>query len=142
MSDQIFIAAISAGGVLLGVALSQVITLLNARLTRKHEKQTVLREKYEKLADDLNTALSRIPLFDTASQIDRLETIKLCRSVYSLSLVYFSELRPTAEDFLIKLLDFHRDVINGGDHKQSAKAFQASRIKLENAISEHSKIYT
>ena len=145
MSDQIFIAAISAGGVLFGVCLSQVITLLNGHLARKHERQILLRQKYEKMVEDFNLSLMKYSLISKTSKMEEmLEPLMHARNVYSICTIYFDKLQPYATKFLSTLVDYLTSVrkLEASEKEELLNVVNKAKSDMEKAIGENAKFYT
>ncbi|WP_336165557.1 hypothetical protein [Acinetobacter ursingii] len=143
MSDQVSIAAISAGGVLLGVFFSQIIALITTFLNRKYERQSLLRQKYEKMVEEYNLSMK---LFSTnaISNLDNFECAIFAKNAHSLSMIYFPKIYPYSAKFYNSLLNI-LDAYNKNDHENIEvllNSLRTSRQDLEEAISTHSKYYT
>ena len=144
MSDQISIALISAVAALSGVVVSQVLALLTAHLNRKHAKQEVLRQKYEKLIEHINLALAQMPLNSLPKAKDGIGFLAETRAVYGLSLIYFPLILPFAKDFFSASLELYNALVSGEDDQitPASNQFFKARNDLEKAISEFAKQYT
>lgn len=144
MSDQVFIAAISAGGVLLGVLLSQIIALLTAHQNRKFDRQILLRQKFEKLVEDLNDAMRRIAYLNlNSNQEDIMNCVVLLRNVYSLSLIYFPKILPPSSKLLSTTIKFHDVHKLSEQEKEDLKLeFLTHKHNLERSIAKYAYKYT
>lgn len=145
MSDQVFIAAISAGGVLLGVCLSQLITLLNGHLARKHERQILLRQKYEKMVDDFNLSLMKYGLIKKTSKMEEmLEPLMLARNVYSICTIYFHKLQPYSTKYLSALIKYLNSIkkLEETELEELSKELSKAKSDMEKAIGKNSIYYT
>ncbi|TON78965.1 hypothetical protein, partial [Vibrio parahaemolyticus] len=57
MDNTILVAVVSAVSAVVGVIISQISVLLKEHLNKKHLKRILLREKYEELADCIQSAM-------------------------------------------------------------------------------------
>jgi hypothetical protein len=101
MDNGIITAIIAATSALSGVALSQGIALLKSYLDKKHQKQILLRIKYEELVNHLNDSLEWSNNLLGVKTIDELHAQSQpmsARRIYALTLLYFPLLKQEAID--------------------------------------------
>jgi hypothetical protein len=68
MKQEILIAIVAASSALCGVIISQTISLLQSFLNKKHEKQKLLRQKYEEM------------MFHFSSSLQWIQQVNMCRT--------------------------------------------------------------
>ncbi|OZY84837.1 hypothetical protein CBP51_16890 [Cellvibrio mixtus] len=149
-------AVIGAGSALAGVFLSQILSMLQARVERKHKQQALLREKLEDLAEHLvqtsrwmeawfHQAVANRTKSQKASD-DPLRSSEEARRVYVLSLLYFPRLLPESQRVMTALNTLHflsdEPKINNEKLVQAAKDFAAAKKALEELIAEEAKKLT
>lgn len=105
MGDSAWIAMISAGAALAGVALSQAIAMLQAHLARQNARHVLLRTKYEELAGHVTDSmtwsqalLDRHTARAAGSPASAEASLPLAaRRAYVLALLYFPRLTAAAD---------------------------------------------
>lgn len=143
MSDQVLIAAISAGGVLLGAGLTPILAIFTSRLESNSKRKEFLRSKYELMVDHLNASMKLLATIEI-NKLESFECALLARNAYSLSMIYFPKVHPYSSGFLATLYDLLQ-AYDGNDSdklEESKMKFQIARGEFESAISRYAKHYT
>lgn len=110
MSEKILIAIIAASATLIGVLVSQAITIFMAHRNRKHERDVLLRNKYEELmlhfsnsinwVVQLNNSTSKADLFTKSQSADARKALSLC-------LLYFPDLIDEANGYISAMQEYY-----------------------------------
>lgn len=161
MSEKILIAIIAASATLAGVLASQAITLFVAYRNRKHERDVLLRNKYEELMlhfsnsfswiVHLSNSTSKADLFTKSQSADARKALSLC-------LLYFPDLIDDANNYINSMQEYYGFTITvfdqsiphnaGGQalvHEEGKKLIDnllKSKNKLENSIVNKAPKYT
>lgn len=161
MTENTLIAIIAASSALSGVIISQVITLLASYMNRRHEKNVLLRNKYEELmfhfSDsfgwmvEINNSMTKEELFEKAQSMEARKALSLC-------LLYFPDLVDDANKYVFSMVEYYKfvvDIFNADiPHNAGAQALAhdkgidlmnrlfGSKVTLENAIVDKSPAYT
>lgn len=162
MDKEIITAIIAATSALSGVALAQAIELLKSHLDRKHQKQILLRTKYEELVNHLNDALAWANNLLGVKTIDEFHAHSQpmsARRLYALVLLYFPLLKQEAIDYIQASLEFQSAVseafsprIGASAGAQAVRNNEAALMKasndlnkarqvLDNKIEKHASTY-
>lgn len=162
MERDVLIGIISAASALGGVVVSQAFSLLQSLFERRHQRHVMLRGKYEELSRTLNEAMEWMSMSLSSRSISELHDHSFptpARWVYSLSLLYFPELKEEAAQFVSGSIDFQHMLIDnytetepgsaGGQAARKARQqFEAAqrsivvaRSALDNAIQKHAGTY-
>lgn len=161
VSEKIIIAIIASSATIFGVLISQGITLFVAHRNRKHEREVLLRNKYEELmlhfsnsiewVVQLHNSKSKEELFSRSQSID-------ARKALSLSLLYFPDLVDEINKYIISMQEYYGFAVtifdqsimhNAGaqvlvhqDGKKLLDHLLSSKNSLENLIVKKSEKYT
>ena len=110
MNEKILIAIIVACSTLIGVITSQAITLFIVYRNRKHERDILIRNKYEELmlhfSDSftwlvqLNNSVTKEELFTKSQSVDARKALSLC-------LLYFPDLVDEANDYIKSMQEYY-----------------------------------
>lgn len=155
-------AFIGAASALAGVVVSQVGAALQGFAERKHQRRVMLRGKYEELMRTLNEAMEWVTLSLAANTFPELRARSNpipARWVYSLSLLYFSELTAAAGQLLSASIAFQHVLIESytetepgtagakavrRDQRQLEAAHRSiveARLELDDLIQKHARKY-
>lgn len=149
-------AIIGAGSALAGVALSQVASMLQAHLSRKHQEATLLRERLEELTQNLYqthewvNALSDYLHTESPTAPDQaLDEPQLCveaRRVHVLSLLYFPTLkqqsRKLAKSSTALYIEASGVTLDKEKFLKDGNEFRAAFEELETLIEQEAKKIT
>jgi hypothetical protein len=163
MKLEILIAIIAASSALCGVVISQAIALFQTFLNRKHEKQKLLRQKYEEMMfhfsaslewlQRLNGSTTQSEVFSLAQSIDSCKARSLC-------LLYFPHLVEAANKYILAQQAYYTSIVTsfrkdipvtaGGQalvhnkerHEQATNALFEKKNSFENLIVSTAKTYT
>ncbi len=144
MDQTVYVAAISAGGAILGASLSQILAMLTSQFERKSKRQEFLREKYELMVDHLNESMKLLSGLEI-SPLESFDCALLARNAYSLSMIYFPKVHPYSAKFLEKLyilIAAYTDPNKAEEISNLKNEFQKARGEFEGAISYYAKYYT
>lgn len=114
MKQEILIAIVAASSALCWVIISQTISLLQSFLNKKHEKQKLLRQKYEEMMFHFSSSLQwiqQVNMCRTQQEIFALAQCPDTRKALSLCLLYFPDLAGPANDYLLAQLSYYEFVI-------------------------------
>lgn len=132
MSDEILGASIA----LSGVFFAQIIAMFQAWLERRNLRKIFLRTKYEELADLLNQSLVWVNELEVSSCINEINTRSQpihARKAYSLTILYFPELKEVSKEYLLALIS-HQDVILDGFRECGASAGAQAIIRSRHSF--------
>ena len=129
MTEKILIAIVAASATLLGVVISQAITLLISYINRRHERNVLLRNKYEELmfhfSDSfgwvlqLNNSMTKEEIFSRSQSTDARKALSLC-------LLYFPDLVNNANKYIFAIQEYYKFVVTVFDsaipHNAGAQA--------------------
>jgi hypothetical protein len=162
MERDVLIGVISALSALGGVVVSQFFSLLQAHFEHKHQKKILLRTKYEELARHLNEAMEWVSIASSSKSIPELHARSIptaARWVYSLSLLYFPELKESAVQLVSACSEFQHVLIDnytesevgsaggqaarksGQQLQAAARSIVVARTELDAAIQKHAGSY-
>lgn len=146
---------IGAGGVILGVLISQAIQWCSTMRERKHEQRKLLREKLESLMDAEREFSNWLAAFQAATEFQQavaLTPTEYHHRVETLVILYFPRLKTHVAELHRDIQDFHvwalRQITNGlsgniGSHlvmtaapeyKSRTQKIQSLRMTLMSAI--------
>ncbi|MFH0786816.1 MAG: hypothetical protein V2B13_04270, partial [Pseudomonadota bacterium] len=114
MKLEILIAIIAASSALCGVVISQVISLFQMFLSRRHEKQKLLRQKYEEMMFHFSASLEWIRYLNgstTQSEVFALAQSTDARKALSLCLLYFPSLVQPANNYILAQQAYYTSVV-------------------------------
>lgn len=115
MEKEILIGIIAASSALGGVIVSQAFSLVQSFFERRHQRRVMLRSKYEELARTLNEAMQWVSEGSSSRSIADLHSRSIptpARWVYSLSLLYFPELKEEATQLISAIIAFQHVLID------------------------------
>lgn len=149
-------AVIGAGSALAGVCLSQVLSMIQSSVERKHKQKTLLREKLEDLTEHLIRTSLWMEVWFHQRLLNHTKAQKVsdesprssdeARRVYVLSLLYFPHLITESQRVMTSLntLHFLSDElqVNNEKLKQAADDFGAAKKALEALVTVESKKLT
>ena len=162
METEILIGVIAASSALGGVVVSQGFSLLQSFFERKHQKRVMIRSKYEELSRNLNEAMEWVASSSSSKSFEQLQARSIptsARWVYSLSLLYFPELKEPASRLVSACIAFQHVLIDnytetelgsagGQAGRKSQKQLEAAgrsivvaRTELDAAIQKHACTY-
>ena len=138
MTDKIWIAIISASSALIGVIVSQIFSLLQKNLDRKHEKNKLLCQKYEEMMlyfsdsfvwiQELNRSTTQAEVFSLAQSTSARKSLSLCQ-------LYFHNLVIPANDYILAQQTYFESVIIVFDEKENltagGQAFAKNKAKVK-----------
>jgi hypothetical protein len=114
MKPEILTAIIAATAALSGVIISQIISLFQTFLTRRHEKQKLLRQKYEEMMfcfsaslewiQHLNNSTTKASVFSLAQSPDARKALSLC-------LLYFPRLVESANNYVLAQQAYYNVIV-------------------------------
>jgi len=137
MKQEIFIAIIAASSALCGVIISQAISLIQTFLGRRHQKQKLLRQKYEEMMFHFSDSLQWIQQVNgckTQQEIFALAQCPATRKALSLCLLYFPDLSGPANDYLLSQLSYYKFIIENFNEKipvtAGGQAFTKTECKI------------
>lgn len=163
MQQEALIPIISAGAALSGVLISQAITLLRASSDKKHDKNKLLRQKYEEMMFHFSASLEWIRDLDcsiTRSEVLTRSQSKDARNALSLCLMYFPDLVDAANGYVYAQSMYYSSVVtsfrdgipaNAGaqalvhnkvNHQKATANLIEKKNYYENVIVSNSKKYT
>jgi len=95
MPDNLKIAIIAGGFALLGVVVSQVISIGLSVFDKRHKKNVLLRQKYEEMMFEFHASLryvQEVQMCRTLDQLFEISSSPQAGKAYGLALLYFPEL--------------------------------------------------
>lgn len=155
MDDSWWDKVLPALAALAGVALTGGVEWLKTRSSRTHETKAVFRTKLESLTESVTETVVWTDCLLRATTKDELRARNVPippRRAYSLTLVYFPELRPAARNLLKESLAFsdflietfeqgHSGTVGAFVHRhagaqfgQMASRFRVAREQIDDAI--------
>ena len=114
MKQEILIAIIVASSTLCGVIISQAIALFQTFLNRRHEKQKLLREKYEQMMFHFSASLEWIQRLNGStnrSEMFALSQSTDARKALSLCLLYFPSLVESANSYILAQQAYYASIV-------------------------------
>ncbi|MEQ1484109.1 hypothetical protein [Methyloglobulus sp.] len=160
MSQEIQIAIIAASSAIAGSVISQIITGLLSWIDKKHQKQVLLRQKYEEMA--LLYADSLEWFLNTASstsygQLSSLALPVKLKQVQILCSIYFPKLHDPAVQYANACNSYYQSILvnfnpalnipasfqaeTREEHKNVVKNITAARQSFDKAIIDFAKYY-
>jgi hypothetical protein len=115
MKPEILTAIIAATAALSGVILSQMISLFQVFLSRRHEKQKLLRQKYEEMMFFFSASLGWLQDLNgstTQSSVFALAQNPAARKALSLALLYFPHLAESANQYVLAQQSYYNLVVS------------------------------
>lgn len=135
MEKEVLIGIIAASSALGGVVVSQAFSLVQSFFERKHQRRVMLRGKYEELSRALNEAMEWVSVSSSAKSNSELHARSIptpARWVYSLSLLYFPELKVEAAHLVSASVAFQHVLIDNYTEVEPGSAGgQAARKALQ-----------
>lgn len=127
MADPITlqVAAISAGAAIAGAVISQVISLAQSSLDRKHQRRILLRERYEQLAEHISASVAwpeALSHCTSLAELSRSPQPTRARKALTIAAIYFPALQDACQDYInscanlkIFFIDNYRPGLDGGE---------------------------
>lgn len=164
MSLEIQIAIIAATAAIGGAVVSQIMTFLISLFDKKHQKNVLLRQKYEEMMFHFSASLEWIVHLSGSTSREAVQVLAQCpdaRKALSLCLLYFREdLADQANDYVLAQQTFYASVVesfkdgveatagaqaivhNGEKHEAATKNLFNKKNIFENLIISKSEKYT
>ena len=138
--SKVLIAVISAGSAILGAVISQIVTIVRDWLDKKHQRNILLRTKYEELASLITSSQEWVgDLLASESLADlRSKQPVSARKALILSYIYFPKLRKGCEDYITACLKFQNVLIDNHEFKEGIDCGTQAAHKNEDAVSKSS----
>ncbi|WP_136526568.1 hypothetical protein [Geomonas ferrireducens] len=153
---------ISASAALAGVLISQAVTFLRSSLDKKHDRNKLLRQKYEEMMFHFTASLQYTKNLDsctTKAEVLALSQAVDARKALSLCLLYFPDLVDASNAYVqgqvmyfVSLVTAYKDHIpfNAGSqalvhdpqHQAVSDDLNRKKIYYENLIVSKAKYYT
>ncbi len=147
---------------LCGVLVAQLVAMIQSRIDRNHKQRIHLQQKYEEMMFHFSASLVWIVDLHGSTNQEAVFSLAQCpeaRKCLSLCLLYFREVAPFANDYILAQETYYNSVVSsyskncegtaGAQVIVKCKDFnvifnnlQEKRIALENQIISKSKIYT
>ncbi len=125
MSPESTIAVIAAGSALAGVLLSQFISIGLSVFDKRHQKNILLRQKYEEMMFLFQDSLSYVQAVyncDSFSQLCQLSSAPGTNKALGLASLYFPSLVEPLSMYSDSQLSFYHSVISLYDESKPANA--------------------
>lgn len=139
LESKITVAAISAGSAIAGAVISQIVAVIRDWLDKKHQRNTLLRDKYEELVDFVTSSqmwASEVSTAMTLKEIHNTPPI-YSRKAVNLSYIYFPLLRRYCEKYLTACVKFQITLIDNHEHLENidcgTQAVHKNQIAVEQA---------
>lgn len=117
--SKLLIAAISASSAIFGAVISQIVTVVRDWLDKKHQRNVLLRNKYEELAGLVTDSQEWVGGLLTCSSLKELRNKPPinARKALILSYIYFQLLREGCEKYITECINFQNVLINNHEFK-------------------------
>lgn len=115
MSIEITTAIIAGVSALAGVIISQAISITLSFLDKRHQKQILLRQKYEQLMFEFQDSLSYFLAVQGCKSIEEIQEHAYSHSAgraVSLAHLYFPSLAPVMADYQMSLISYYGSVVS------------------------------
>jgi hypothetical protein len=132
MCLEIWSPIISAVSVLSGVAISQWAFAFHANREREHKRKVLLREKYEEMMFHFSASLEYLVYLNGSTSQEAVLSLAQCpdaRKALNLCLLYFQDLTPVANDYVLALYSYYKCVITSYDKNDSCTAGGQALLK-------------
>ena len=114
MKQEILIPIIVASSALGGVIISQAFSLFRSFLDKRHEKQKMLRQKYEEMMFHFSASLEWIQYLNgstTQSEVFALSQSTDARKALSMCLLYFPDLVDIANNYILAQQSYYKSIV-------------------------------
>mgnify|MGYP003384045358 CR=1 FL=1 len=140
VESKILIAAISASSAIFGAVISQVVTVVRDWLDKKHQRNVLLRNKYEELAGLITDSQEWGGSLLTSSSLKELRNKPPinARKALILSYIYFPLLRSGCENYITGCVNFQNVLIDNHEFKDGIDCGTQAIHKNEGAVLESS----
>lgn len=139
ITQQIPIAIISASAALLGVIVSQAISILLSFLDKNHKKQILLRQKYEEMMFHFQDSLSQRTTLESATTLDQViaaaHSVPLMRA-HGLCLLYFPNLVQFVDIYTRTYISYYDLVVTVYNQNTPGKAGDQVRVRARKEYEE------
>lgn len=149
MDSHLIIAIIAAGAALLGSAIGQLGLLFQHWLSRRHERRTLLRQKYEQMATlmaNLSVHLDRriTSLLAPEALQSNPELLHESALMHTLAMLYFPTLAPAMQALRKESVRLDLALARGNedDAKQASDAFAKARAAATEFVQQYAPHYT
>ena len=125
MSQELKIAIAAASIALSGVVISQAISILLSFFDRRHEKNILLRQKYEEMMFEFSDSVmfvQDVHNCKTRDQLLHLSVPPQTRKAYGLALLYFPNLVEPLNRYTLAQVSFYNSLLNLFDQNIPANA--------------------
>ena len=138
--SKLLIAAISASSAIFGAVLSQIVTVVRDWLDKKHQRNVLLRNKYEELAGLVTDSQEWVCGLSTSSSLKDLRNKPPinARKALILSYIYFPLLRKGSENYITECVNFQNVLIDNHEFKDGVDCGTQAVHKNENAVTKSS----
>lgn len=145
IDSSLLVPIIAATSALAGVIVSQASSAILAWISRKHQRQVLLREKYEELAHSVADGVGDFLKLLTSKTTEELllhARPAHAQHAYILSRLYFPELKPLTQAFLASIVVFQNSLAsnynsqlpgNVGTQGVASVHVMAAKVVVENA---------
>lgn len=159
----LLVATISATSAIAGALISQIVLIIRDSLDKKHQRNSLLREKYEELSGHITESHAWVIENMSAQSLSQLQAQSLpahARKAATLSHIYFPQLRNACQDYLNSCISFGITLINNyqfaegvdigiqasthnrEEFEKALRKVQLCRQAVDDAIIEHAHKYT
>ena len=114
MKQEILIVIIAASSALGSVIISQAFSLFQSFLGKRHEKQKLLRQKYEEMMFHFSASLEWIQHLNgstTQAEFFALSQSTDARKALSICLLYFPDLVDTANNYILAQQSYYESTV-------------------------------
>lgn len=136
MKQEILIPIIVASSALGGVIISQAFSLFRSFLDKRHEKQKMLRQKYEEMMFHFSASLEWIVHLNGSTNQESVFSLAQCssaRKALSLCLLYFREdLGAASNDYILSQQSYYKVIVEVYDKKDKNSAGGQAESKNPN----------
>jgi len=147
---------------LCGVVVAQLVAMVQSRIDRNHKQSVHLQQKYEEMMFHFSASLVWIVDLNGSTNQEAVYSLAQCpeaRKCLTLCLLYFREIAPYANDYILAQETYYNSVVlsysencvgTAGaqvilkckDSNEIFNNFKEKKISLENQIISKSKNYT
>lgn len=136
MTQEIKIAIIAASAAICGAAISQITTFVISFFDKKHQKNVLLRQKYEEMMFHFSESLEWIVHLNGSTTQEAVFSLAQCssaRKALSLCLLYFREdLGAAANDYILSQQSYYKVIVEVNDKKDKNSAGGQAESKNPN----------
>lgn len=129
---EITTAIIAATAALSGVLLSQALSLLQTFLDRKHQRQKLLRQKYEEMTFLVQESLQYYNELNTTREYEQIlsqPSNPRSQRARVLALLYFPQLEKELTSYILAEVAFYKLIVSNFDYSNPANAGSQARVK-------------